>query len=80
MLDDQFKWYDDTIVSYKNWVEEGSDDWEIPLMDKCVALNSTTGKWENISCTEQKENGVVCEAAQGKFQLRYWKFCHCIVS
>ncbi|KAI5621074.1 CD302 antigen-like [Silurus asotus] len=62
--DDQFKWNDESVVNYKNWVEGGSADWDIPKMDKCVALHSTTGKWENISCSEKSENGVVCEAAQ----------------
>ncbi|XP_017326000.1 CD302 antigen [Ictalurus punctatus] len=62
--DDQFKWNDNSIVSYKNWVEGGSADWDIPIMDKCVVLHSSTGKWENISCSETSENGVVCEAAQ----------------
>ncbi|KAG7331046.1 hypothetical protein KOW79_005015 [Hemibagrus wyckioides] len=62
--DDQYKWFDDSVVSFKNWVEGGSPDWDIPLMDKCVVLHSTTGKWENVSCTKDTENGVVCEAAQ----------------
>ncbi|KAK2849952.1 hypothetical protein Q7C36_008735 [Tachysurus vachellii] len=62
--DDQFKWNDESVVSFKNWVEGGSADWDIPLMDKCVVLYSNTGKWQNVSCTEGHENGVVCEAAQ----------------
>lgn len=73
VLDDQFKWNDNSIVSYKNWVEGGSADWDIPIMDKCVVLHSTTGKWENISCSETSENGVVCEAAQSKLQSHYGK-------
>lgn len=80
VLDDQFKWNDDTVVSFTNWVEEDLSDWGIPLMDKCVVLHSTTGKWENISCTEDQENGVVCETAQSKLQLHYGKLWHCIVS
>ncbi|XP_078117931.1 CD302 antigen isoform X2 [Sander vitreus] len=35
----------------------------VPL-DTCVALHSNTGKWENVSCLEQAENGVVCETNQ----------------
>ncbi|MCI4378561.1 hypothetical protein PGIGA_G00217250 [Pangasianodon gigas] len=68
--DDQFKWSDDSVVSFKNWVEGGSADWDIPIMDKCVALHSTTGKWENISCSDKRENGVVCEAAQKPVVIR----------
>lgn len=71
MLDDQFKWSDGSIVSFKNWVEGGSADWDIPVMDKCVVMHSSTGKWNNVSCTEAIENGVVCEAAQSKLQLHY---------
>lgn len=71
VLDDEFKWNDGTTVSFKNWVEGGSPDWDIPLMDKCVVLHSTTGKWQNTSCTEESQNGVVCEAAQSKLQLYY---------
>lgn len=78
VLDDQFKWNDNSIVSYKNWVEGGSADWDIPIMDKCVVLHSSTGKWENISCSETSENGVVCEAAQSKLQSHYGKlWLHC---
>ncbi|KAM9486712.1 CD302 antigen [Clarias gariepinus] len=62
--DDQFKWFDDSVVSFHDWVEWGSADSELPLMEKCVVLHSTTGKWENISCIEERVNGVVCQAPQ----------------
>ncbi|XP_051998043.1 CD302 antigen isoform X2 [Xyrauchen texanus] len=57
--DDVFKWHDDSRLSYNNWEYSGSDD--LSLMDTCVALNTSTGKWKNISCTDGTENGVVCK-------------------
>ncbi|XP_051565466.1 CD302 antigen-like [Myxocyprinus asiaticus] len=60
--DDVFKWHDDdSMLSYNNWEDGGSDDTDLSLMDTCVALHTSTGKWENISCTDEPENGVVCQ-------------------
>ncbi|XP_026866047.1 CD302 antigen [Electrophorus electricus] len=62
---DEFKWNDETPLSYKNW-EDGPniEDLEMPLVDTCVMLHASSGKWENVSCSRQEENGVVCETAQ----------------
>ncbi|XP_051566660.1 CD302 antigen [Myxocyprinus asiaticus] len=60
--DDVFKWHDDnSVLSYNNWEDGGSDDTDLSLMDTCVTLHTNTGKWENISCTDEPENGVVCQ-------------------
>lgn len=57
-------WFGEDPVRFSNW-ESGSSD--LPFMETCVALHTTTGKWENVSCLEDVENGVICEAAQCKF-------------
>lgn len=60
--DDVFRWNDDdSVLMYENWEAGGSDDTDLPLMDTCVALHSSTGKWENVSCSDEPENGVVCQ-------------------
>ncbi|KAF4108716.1 hypothetical protein G5714_009789 [Onychostoma macrolepis] len=60
--EDVFKWHDDNgVLHYSNWEDGGSDDTDLPLLDTCVVLHSNTGKWENVSCTEEPENGVVCK-------------------
>ncbi|KAK9968990.1 hypothetical protein ABG768_027204 [Culter alburnus] len=60
--EDVFKWHDDnSVLRYNNWEDGGYDDTDLPLMDTCVALHSNTGKWENISCADEPENGVVCQ-------------------
>lgn len=59
-----FRWNDDdSVLLYQNWEAGGSDDTDLPLMDTCVALHSSTGKWENISCSDEPENGVVCQTS-----------------
>ncbi|KAL7865559.1 hypothetical protein SRHO_G00108060 [Serrasalmus rhombeus] len=60
--DDEFKWNDESPLTFKNWEEGGVE--EMPRIDTCVALHVASGKWENVSCSEQPENGVVCETAQ----------------
>uniref|UniRef100_A0A9J8AHQ4 CD302 molecule n=1 Tax=Cyprinus carpio carpio TaxID=630221 RepID=A0A9J8AHQ4_CYPCA len=57
--DDVFKWHDDN---------SGSDDTDLALLDRCVILHSNTGKWENISCTDEPENGVVCKTSKCTLQ------------
>ncbi|XP_016309712.1 CD302 antigen-like [Sinocyclocheilus anshuiensis] len=60
--EDVFKWHDDNgVLRYSNWEGGGSDDTDLPLLDTCVVLHSNTGKWENVSCTGEPENGVVCK-------------------
>ncbi|XP_036423620.1 CD302 antigen isoform X2 [Colossoma macropomum] len=60
--DDEFKWNDESPLTFKNWEEGGAED--MPLIDTCVALHVASRKWENVSCSEQPENGVVCKTAQ----------------
>ncbi|XP_064800943.1 CD302 antigen-like [Oncorhynchus masou masou] len=60
---EDFKWQDETGLSFKNWGNSSSSPDLIP-MDTCVAMHSTTGEWEKVSCVENLENGVVCETAE----------------
>uniref|UniRef100_A0A672NUV6 CD302 molecule n=1 Tax=Sinocyclocheilus grahami TaxID=75366 RepID=A0A672NUV6_SINGR len=63
--EDVFKWHDDnSVLRYSNWEDGGSDDTDLPLLDTCVVLHSNTGKWENVSCTDEPENGVVCKTSK----------------
>ncbi|KAL1267388.1 hypothetical protein QQF64_032751 [Cirrhinus molitorella] len=56
------KWHDDhDNLSYSNWEGGGRDDTDLPILDTCVVLHSNTGKWENVSCSDEPENGVVCK-------------------
>lgn len=59
------KWHGDSPVKYTNWEDSTSPSDLVP-MDTCVALNSKTGKWENVSCMDDVENGVICETNQSK--------------
>ncbi|XP_023136824.2 CD302 antigen [Amphiprion ocellaris] len=59
---EDMKWFGEDPVRYTNWEKAFPSD--LLPMETCVALHSNTGKWENVSCTEDYENGVVCETAQ----------------
>ncbi|KAI4889667.1 hypothetical protein NFI96_011025 [Prochilodus magdalenae] len=61
---DEFKWNDESPLTFKNWEEGDTGDVDVPPMDTCVALHVASGKWENVSCSEKPENGVVCQTAQ----------------
>ncbi|XP_041927390.1 lymphocyte antigen 75 isoform X2 [Alosa sapidissima] len=54
----KYQWFDHTALSYKNW-EEGSD---LSPVDTCVALHLSTGQWLKVSCADDPEHGVVCQA------------------
>lgn len=58
----KFQWLDHTSLSYKNW-EDSSD---LSPVDTCVALHLSTGQWLKVSCVEDTEHGVVCQAPGGK--------------
>lgn len=60
---EQMKWSDETAVTFKNW-EDSSFPSDLIPMETCVALHTNTGKWENVSCTDDVENGVVCKSAE----------------
>ncbi|KAM8748342.1 CD302 antigen [Acanthopagrus schlegelii] len=60
---DDMKWHGNLPVHYTNW-ESSSFTTDLLPLDTCVTLHTTTGKWENVSCLEEVENGVVCEAYQ----------------
>ncbi|KAG5833834.1 hypothetical protein ANANG_G00280090 [Anguilla anguilla] len=61
--DDSLVWHDKTKVTFTNW-DSGVSAADLASADICAALHSSTGQWEQVSCQEDVENGVVCEAAQ----------------
>ncbi|XP_029968573.1 CD302 antigen [Salarias fasciatus] len=50
-------------VTFTNW-EDNPPPSDLVPVDTCATLHSNTGKWENVSCMEEVENGVICETAQ----------------
>lgn len=60
---EDMKWSDNSTVTYTNW-EYSSGPTDLVPVDTCVALHSVSGRWENISCQDEVENGVICETAQ----------------
>uniref|UniRef100_A0A3Q0SSC0 CD302 molecule n=1 Tax=Amphilophus citrinellus TaxID=61819 RepID=A0A3Q0SSC0_AMPCI len=58
-------WLHDDPVKFSNW-EDSSFPSDLAPVDTCAALHTKTGKWEVVSCDSDVENGVICEAAQGK--------------
>ncbi|XP_014831722.1 PREDICTED: CD302 antigen [Poecilia mexicana] len=61
--DDTMKWSNNRSVTFTNW-EYSPFSPDIPQGDICVALHSVSGRWENVSCQDDVENGVVCETPQ----------------
>ncbi|CAL8268606.1 unnamed protein product [Lota lota] len=63
---DELKWFGEQALSYTNW-ESGSDaPSDLVPVETCVALHSSTGKWEKVSCVDEVENGVICETSQSE--------------
>ncbi|KAM3607015.1 uncharacterized protein V6R79_000698 [Siganus canaliculatus] len=60
---DGMRWFGEDPVQFTNW-EAGSSQSDLIPLDTCVTLHSNTGKWENVSCEGEVENGVVCETIQ----------------
>ncbi|XP_033990367.1 CD302 antigen [Trematomus bernacchii] len=67
---DNMKWLGEKPVGFSNWEDSSSPSDLMPL-DTCVALHTNTGKWENVSCLEQAENGVVCETDQKAVEVKH---------
>ncbi|XP_045909225.1 CD302 antigen isoform X1 [Micropterus dolomieu] len=59
---DNMMWFGDDPVLFTNWEDSSPSD--LVPVETCVSLHSNTGKWENVSCLEEVENGVVCETDQ----------------
>ena len=63
---ERMRWFGGQDSSYANW-ERGSDDpSDLVPVETCVALHTSTGKWEKISCVDEVENGVICETSQSE--------------
>ncbi|XP_059199449.1 CD302 antigen isoform X2 [Centropristis striata] len=60
---DNMRWFNEKPVGFSNWEDAPLPPDLVPL-DICVALHTSTGKWENVSCLQKAENGVVCETNQ----------------
>ncbi|KAL2081457.1 hypothetical protein ACEWY4_023310 [Coilia grayii] len=54
----KFRWFDQTEMGYKNW----EDSPELSPVNTCVALHLSTGKWRKMSCVDEPQYGVVCQA------------------
>ena len=60
------RWFGEQDSSYTNW-EPGSDELsDLVPVETCVALHTSTGQWEKVSCVDEVENGVVCETSQSE--------------
>ncbi|KAG7255671.1 hypothetical protein CRUP_017473 [Coryphaenoides rupestris] len=57
------KWFGEQGLSYTNWENREPSSGLVPV-ETCVALHSSTGKWEKVSCVDQAENGVICETSE----------------
>lgn len=64
------QWLPEEPVKYANW-EDSSSPSDLVPMDTCVAMHSNTGKWENVSCLDEVENGVICETSQSKIRSHF---------
>ncbi|KAM7380593.1 hypothetical protein PAMP_003877 [Pampus punctatissimus] len=60
---EDMRWLSEDPVRFTNWEDSSSPSDLVPL-DMCVAMHCNTGKWENVSCLNEVENGVICETAQ----------------
>uniref|UniRef100_A0A3P9JWP7 CD302 molecule n=1 Tax=Oryzias latipes TaxID=8090 RepID=A0A3P9JWP7_ORYLA len=60
---DTMRWFNDKPVTFTNW-EYSPYPSDLPKVETCAALHSISGRWENVSCDEEEENGVICETAQ----------------
>ncbi|XP_033842576.1 CD302 antigen [Periophthalmus magnuspinnatus] len=60
---EDMRWPGNEPVEYINWEYSSSPSDLVPV-DTCVALHTVSGRWENVSCLDEVENGVVCETAQ----------------
>ncbi|XP_034430945.1 CD302 antigen isoform X1 [Hippoglossus hippoglossus] len=60
---EDMRWFGEDPVGFTNWEDSSSPSDLVPL-DTCVTLHSNTGKWENVSCLDEVENGVICEILQ----------------
>ncbi|CAB1427773.1 unnamed protein product [Pleuronectes platessa] len=60
---EDMRWLGEDPVGFTNWEDSSSPSDLVPL-DTCVTLHSNTGKWENVSCQDEAENGVICESVQ----------------
>lgn len=67
-LGDEMRWLSEDPVKFTNW-ENSSFPSEPAPIDTCAVLHSNTGKWENVSCQDEVENGVVCETTQSKTEI-----------
>ncbi|XP_047457553.1 CD302 antigen [Mugil cephalus] len=65
---ENMRWLSEDPVQFTNWEDSYPSD--LLPMETCVSLHSDTGKWENVSCVNDLENGVVCEIAQKVEQPR----------
>lgn len=64
------RWFTDEPVKFTNW--EDNPPLDIVPMDTCVALHSNTGKWQNVSCLTDVENGVICKTKQSKIEVHFF--------
>ncbi|KAG7278700.1 hypothetical protein CRUP_023349 [Coryphaenoides rupestris] len=60
---EEMKWFGEQGLSYTNWENREPSSGLVPV-ETCVALHSSTGKWEKVSCVDQAENGVICETSE----------------
>ncbi|KAM4023660.1 CD302 antigen [Anomaloglossus baeobatrachus] len=56
--DNSLKWYDKSDVSFLNWGQEQSEDYNL---NTCVKMNTQSGRWDVTDCDQFKESAVLCK-------------------
>ncbi|XP_044273588.1 CD302 antigen-like isoform X2 [Varanus komodoensis] len=57
--DDDFRWFDDSEVSFTNWMEEESNT---ELLNTCATMHTSSGGWKKTSCEQLPLTEILCEA------------------
>lgn len=58
IVDDTFKWYDDSKVNFTNWIEEESNN---ELLNTCATMHTASGGWKKVSCEHLPLTKILCE-------------------
>uniref|UniRef100_A0A8D2LBM3 CD302 antigen n=1 Tax=Varanus komodoensis TaxID=61221 RepID=A0A8D2LBM3_VARKO len=71
--DDDFRWFDDSEVSFTNWMEEESNT---ELLNTCATMHTSSGGWKKTSCEQLPLTEILCEATgmykKGLSSQRTW--------
>ncbi|XP_029461444.1 CD302 antigen isoform X2 [Rhinatrema bivittatum] len=65
--DDTFKWYDNSKLTFTNWIDDDNSE---ALLNTCAAMHASSGEWRKMNCEAFSEMETLCKTTAYSYRKK----------